>query len=212
VGSAAGPRKEHRAHRCLALPGLAWPCLALPCLALPCLAWPGLALPGLALPCLALPCLALPCLALPCLALPCLALPCLALPCRGSHTAQSVGYYSSFLTLPRALKVSLPVVLRRVSSQQKAKKLRVELVAQIDKNAEFMVSGIITAGDRRLGARSGTGKKVVELAKMCVASSLPDPFFSQLSLCLSRACLGNMIVLHTYNRTHTTVSLHRCTP
>ena len=40
---------------------------------------------------------------------------------------------------------------------------------QIDKNAEFMVSGIITAGDRRLGARSGTGKKVVELAKMCVA-------------------------------------------
>jgi hypothetical protein len=151
---------------CLALPGLAWPCLALPCLALPCLAWPGLALPGLAWPCLALPCLALPCLALPCL----------ALPCRGSHTAQSVGYYSSFLTLPRALKVSLPVVLRRVSSQQKAKKLRVELVAQIDKNAEFMVSGIITAGDRRLGARSGTGKKVVELAKMCVASSLPDRF------------------------------------
>eukprot|EP01046_Picozoa_sp_COSAG06_P050234 COSAG06_NODE_7911_length_2332_cov_110.119857_1_plen_213_part_00 len=198
---------------CASLPCLALPCLALPCLALPCLALPCLALPCLALPCLALPCLALPCLALPCLALPCLALPCLALP-RHSFTllSQSVGYYSSFLTLPRALKVSLPVVLRRVSSQQKAKKLRVELVAQIDKNAEFMVSGIITAGDRRLGARSGTGKKVVELAKMCVASSLPDPFFSQLSLCLSRACLGKMIVLHTYNRTHTTVSLHRCTP
>ena len=53
-----------------------------------------------------------------------------------------------------------------VGAVQKLRKLRVELIVQIDKNAEFMVSGIIASGDRRLGARSGTGKKVVELAKM----------------------------------------------
>jgi hypothetical protein len=69
-------------------------------------------------------------------------------------------------TRERERECWLTVLRGHISRVQKLKKLRVELIVQIDKKAEFMVSGIIAAGDRRLGARSGTGKTMVELAKM----------------------------------------------